>query len=173
MLPGAASGLLAQFLAGLLSDFLAKSLARRNRGIYESEFRLWLMVPQAIFSFSGFLGFGISIQHGKPLWLVLLFYSMVTFSVPFGSLASLTYLVDSLPDHCPEALVSTVVVKSGFVLLFATFINGWLDRFGVERVFVVLGALNLFISLTTIPFYIWGKVMRMRTHRSPWLQRLL
>ena len=166
ILPGAATGFLAQFLAGVLSDSLVKTLAVRNGGIYEAEFRLFLMMPQALLSVIGFVGYGMSIQHGKPLWVVLLFHSFVTCSVPFGSLASLAYIVDSMPTLSQEALVATSVAKSIFVLLFASFINGWLETYGAQRVFVILGSLNLVVASLTVPLYIYGKLLRSWTSRS-------
>lgn len=171
MLPGAATGLVGQMLAGYVSDHLVRKLAQRNKGIYEAEFRLLNMIPQTLFSFIGFCGFGVSVSQGRPLWLVLSFFSCVTFSVPFGSLASLTYLVDSVHRQ-QEALVATILFKSFFVLIFSSVINGSITKYGVQRVFITLGILNLAISSCTLPFYIFGKVFRGAIAQSKRLQKL-
>lgn len=165
VLPGAATGILGQVLSGVLSDYVAQKLARKSNGVYEAEFRLLLMIPQTIFAVVGFCGFGITVSRGQPLWIVLLFFSCVTFSVPFGSLASLTYLVDSV-QRAQEALVATILFKSIFVLAFASVINGAITYYGVRSVFITLGLLNLAISCFTIPFYIFGKIVRGRIARS-------
>jgi hypothetical protein len=56
-------------IAGLLSDWSASYLTRLNRGIYEPEFRLVLVIPQLIFGCAGLYGFGItSANIGKYKW---------------------------------------------------------------------------------------------------------
>lgn len=139
---------------------MIKKMMQRNRGQYEPEYRLLLMIPQTIFSVIGILGFGISVEHGKPLWIVLIFYACVAFSSPFGHLASIGYLVDAMPDLNQEALVSAMFVRSILTIVFASSINGWLDRFGTQRVFIAFGIFSFFISTLTIPFYILGKHCR-------------
>lgn len=51
---GAFIGALAGFiLSGLLADWSAKLMARRNNGVYEPEFRILLVIPQMIFGCLG------------------------------------------------------------------------------------------------------------------------
>ena len=159
-LAGAVAGTIANPLAGYMSDALAKNLSKRS-GIYEAEYRLILMIPYMIFSTIGFVGFGISVQHGQPLWVVLGYYSAVAFSIPFGGLAALTYLLDSMQERNQEAMVGIVLIKNVFILIFASFINGWIESSGPGVVFATLGGLNLGISLMTVPFYLYGKSLRM------------
>ena len=47
-------------LAGLISDPSTRWLTRRNRGVYEPEFRLVLVIPQLILGCAGLYGFGIT-----------------------------------------------------------------------------------------------------------------
>ncbi len=47
-------------LAGLLADWSTKIMIRRNKGIYEPEFRIILVVPQLVFGCAGLYGFGIT-----------------------------------------------------------------------------------------------------------------
>lgn len=61
MYTGAFIGALLGFiLAGLLSDSSAKLMTKRNKGIYEPEFRLVLVIPQLVFGCAGLYGFGIT-----------------------------------------------------------------------------------------------------------------
>ena len=48
------------FLAGILSDTSAKLLTKLNKGTYEPEFRLLLVIPQLILGCAGLYGFGIT-----------------------------------------------------------------------------------------------------------------
>jgi len=61
MYTGAFIGALLGFvLAGVLSDSSAKYMTKLNRGIYEPEFRLVLVISQLIFGCAGLYGFGIT-----------------------------------------------------------------------------------------------------------------
>jgi MFS family permease len=174
-LPGALVGLVGQLLGGLASDHLVKRMTRANADLCEPEFRLVLMIPQAIFSTIGFIGFGWTVACGMPLWLVLSFYASVSFSVAFGALSSMTYLMDSMPSITlvQPAIVSVLLFRSYFNLLLASKMNGWLQHYGAKRVFIALGLANLAISLGTIPFYIYGKKMRFWSTTNRKLQKLL
>lgn len=54
-LPLLAVGLIGSPLSGWLADWTVKQLARQNKGVYEPEFRLLLMIPAVIFSTAGFI----------------------------------------------------------------------------------------------------------------------
>jgi hypothetical protein len=59
MYTGAFIGAIAGFiLAGLLADWSAKFLTKRNKGIYEPEFRIFLVIPQMITGCLGVYMFG-------------------------------------------------------------------------------------------------------------------
>ena len=93
-LPLLGVGLIGSPLSGWAADAIAKSMARRNKGVFEPEFRLTLMIPATIFATIGFLGFGISTSQGYPIAYPLVFMSIHSLSVPFASTASLTYVID-------------------------------------------------------------------------------
>lgn len=52
--------LLGFLLAGALADWSAKYMTRKNRGIYEPEFRIILVIPQLVFGVAGLFGFGVT-----------------------------------------------------------------------------------------------------------------
>lgn len=52
--------LLGFVIAGVLSDWSAKYMTRKNGGIYEPEFRLVLVIPQLVFGSIGLFGFGVT-----------------------------------------------------------------------------------------------------------------
>ncbi|RMZ82503.1 hypothetical protein DV737_g1993, partial [Chaetothyriales sp. CBS 132003] len=51
------------FVGGIMSDRSILWLARRNRGIYEPEMRLWLALPSALLLPAGILMFGFGLAH--------------------------------------------------------------------------------------------------------------
>lgn len=75
-LSGAVIGTL---FAGVISDWIAKTMAIRNKGIYEPEFRLLIMIPFLITWCVGIFGLGAALSNemskvGKSL--IFLFTSL-------------------------------------------------------------------------------------------------
>ena len=50
-----------------LSDWSIVWLAKRNKGIYEPEMRLWIGIPGALFVSGGLLMFGVSLDKACPI----------------------------------------------------------------------------------------------------------
>lgn len=52
-----------------LLDWIAVRLARKNKGIFEPEFRLVLLLPMLIICFAGFIGWYGMLKTGTPGWV--------------------------------------------------------------------------------------------------------
>lgn len=63
---GFVGSLLGTFLSQWLSDYLATFLAIRNRGVYEPEFRLVIMIPYILLAVAGLVAFGASVTNQEP-----------------------------------------------------------------------------------------------------------
>lgn len=85
------------FLSGLLSDYTAKLLIKLNRGIYEPEFRIVLVLFQLIFSAMGLYGFGITTENVGRFGYVVpdVFFGFVIVGMVMGAVASALYVVDA------------------------------------------------------------------------------
>ncbi|KAL3426904.1 major facilitator superfamily transporter [Phlyctema vagabunda] len=159
-------------LSGWLADFLVKRMARDNRGIYEPEFRLLLMIPAVIFSTAGFLGFGFSVQQEAPLIYPIYFQAIHGLSIPFASQASFTYVIDCHPENANQAFVTINFAKAVFTFVITTYANAWLEASGPRDMFFQIAAVNFGLSLLTIPMYVYGKRFRSIVARSAFLQRI-
>jgi len=62
-------GVLGSAVAGKVSDLVVRGMARRNKGVYEPEFRLVMMVPVTVCMVGGLIGFGWSAGVGD-VWIV-------------------------------------------------------------------------------------------------------
>ena len=84
-------------LSGILSDSINKVMIKLNKGKYEPEFRLLLVVFQLIFSGVGLYGFGIvSDDIGRYGWLIPdVFVAFVIIGMVMGAVASALYVVDA------------------------------------------------------------------------------
>ncbi|KAH7139087.1 MFS transporter-like protein [Dendryphion nanum] len=171
-LPLLAVGLIGSPLSGWMADAVAKFMARRNKGVFEPEFRLTLMLIATPLATAGFLGFGMSVQKQAPLVWPIFFMSIHSLSVPFASQASLTYVIDCHPKDANQAFVTINFTKAVFTFLATTYANGWYAQVGPRRVFDTITAINIGVCSLTIPAYIFGKRFRGMVARSKFGQSL-
>lgn len=85
------------FLSGLLSDSLNRVMIKLNKGRYEPEFRILLVIFQLVFCGAGLYGFGIvSEDVARYGWLVAdVFFALVVIGMVLGAVASALYIVDA------------------------------------------------------------------------------
>ncbi|PGH08900.1 hypothetical protein GX51_00957 [Blastomyces parvus] len=147
-------------LAGAIADWLVCFMARQNKGIYEPEFRLLLMIPATIFSTAGFIGYGLSIDRGAPVAVPITFMALHSLSIPFATSASFTYVLDCHPRDANQAFVTINFTKAVFIFIASMFVNGWYSARGPREVFTWITVLNFAFSVMTIPMYVYGKRFR-------------
>jgi len=159
-LPLLAVALIGSPISGWMADAVAKSMAKRNGGVFEPEFRLTLMLVATPLATAGFLGFGMSVGNGAPIVWPIVFMAIHSLSVPFASQASLTYVIDCHPKDANQAFVTINFMKAVFTFLATTYANGLYAKMGPKRLFDVITVLNLVICAFTIPAYVFGKRFR-------------
>lgn len=84
-------------LSGLMADWSQRWLTRKNKGIYEPEFRMILVIPQMIFGCAGLYGFGICADNAQKygwFWPAF-FFALVVLGMVCGAVASALYVVDA------------------------------------------------------------------------------
>lgn len=152
--------LIGTLISGILSDFIAGFISKRNNGIYESEFRLFMMIPYIACTVIGSFGLGFSIHDGKP-WMIVAVYLGVLFTgVAFGCNAIISYTVDTLNELSGEAFGIMMLGRSCFVFGLLFVISNWYANHGPISLFCICGALTGGIGFLSIPMYIFGKKSR-------------
>jgi MFS family permease len=104
MYTGAFVGAVIGFLiAGLLADSIPQYLTRRNKGKYEPEFRLVLVLPQLILGCAGLYGFGwAAADTDRYGWFWPdFFFSLEVAGMVVGAVASSLYVVDAYRKSRP------------------------------------------------------------------------
>ncbi|TKA71374.1 hypothetical protein B0A49_03918, partial [Cryomyces minteri] len=136
MYTGAFVGAILGFmLAGVLSDWSAKLMTRRNRGIYEPEFRLVL-------------------RKHRPLRLVL---AGLLLRPLLGAVASALYIVDAHRDLAVEAFTCLLVFKNIFSFGLTWSGYGWLVRYGIKGPFMAIASVQVVVCALTVLMYVFGK----------------
>ncbi|KAH7906864.1 major facilitator superfamily domain-containing protein [Hygrophoropsis aurantiaca] len=163
------AAILGNAIAGPLSDWSVTWLARRNNGIYEPEFRLFMIIPLLVATTIGWFGWAIS-ANLLELWIgPAVFYSLLNFGQAVGSVAVVSYVVDAHPNYAPEAFATVNCLKNLFTFGLTYYVVPWLAAQGVLRTFCTIGGINIWVCLMTIPMYVYGKRARSWVHRTPWM----
>jgi MFS family permease len=86
---------LGSIIVGPLSDYVALRLSKRNKGVYEPEFRFYCFLPFVPFQCGGAWYFAYALADGRHWAHVAVAYGICNFgSAPLQSLA-LTYMLDA------------------------------------------------------------------------------
>ncbi|EZF92862.1 hypothetical protein H113_06310 [Trichophyton rubrum MR1459] len=141
------------FLSGLFSDWSANLLIRANKGKYEPEFRIWLVLPQLVFSGIGLFGFGFASGNvSKYGWVIPdVFFMFVLIGMVMGAVASALYIVDAHREIAIESFTCLLVFKNMFSFLLTYFAYNWVVLGGAKRVFLIIGGIEVAVCLLSVP----------------------
>lgn len=162
--------ILGTVVAGPIIDGLVKYMARSNKGIYEPEFRLPIMITFMVFTGTGFFAWGQSLSSQDP-WPVpvILCLGMINLGAQLGATGVTAYVIDSHRQHAAEAFAIMNFLKNLFAFGLSFYSNDWIANQGVRFAFFTIGGITMGATLTTIPMYIYGK----RARSFVWRHNLL
>jgi len=118
----------AYFFGASVSDWSAKWMARKNKNIYEPEFRILLVIPVAFFGLPGLYAYGhVADMHLHWIFPSLL-YGFLTFAVVMSCTATFSYILDAHRDIAVEMLVSMLLLKNFFAFGCTYFLVDWVEN---------------------------------------------
>ncbi|KAL8773133.1 MAG: hypothetical protein Q9209_001809 [Squamulea sp. 1 TL-2023] len=146
-------------ISGLLADWSTKIMIKRNKGVYEPEFRIVLVVLQLVFGGVGLYGFGITAENvGRYGWFLPdLFFAFEVGGMVLGAVASALYIVDAHRDIAVEAFTCLLIFKNIFSFGLTWGAYNWLTTAGISKTFYIIASIQVGICLLSIPMYIFGK----------------
>lgn len=147
------------FYGGYCSDKFLLWMSRRNKGVMEAEFRLYLMLLCVIVFPAGMLLFGIGSGEGWDWPVPYLGLGFIGFGYGCAGDLSITYLADSYPEMILEGMVGVAVINNTLAMIFTFVASYWLDT-GVRNCFIELSALSFVILALSWPMIIFGKRAR-------------
>lgn len=106
------------FVAGRLADRLSLYLAKRNNGVMEPEFRLWIFSLLAILAPAGLFLYGIGYAHGLNQWALLVGMGFIGFVGPACGSLTVSYIVDCYRDISGEALITVILIRNTVCTIF-------------------------------------------------------
>ncbi|KAL1893537.1 hypothetical protein Sste5346_006367 [Sporothrix stenoceras] len=160
-------------LPGPISDWLVTFMSRRNKGIYEPEFRIVLSVPSFFLGLLGFWGFGWSLQARAHFMVPVFFYGLAIFAGSINSLISNTYLLDCHRAQAQDGYAAVTIFRgiTSFVMTFV--INIWIQRSGYKVVYLWIGAVHGLTCVIGMFLYVFGKKIRFYISKNQFIQSKL
>ncbi|EKD20957.1 uncharacterized protein L3040_004576 [Drepanopeziza brunnea f. sp. 'multigermtubi'] len=154
--------LLAYPASGVLTSWLTKILARRNRGVHEPEHYLPSFILPVLTSSAGLALFGIAKERQWDFRWVLFFVGLNYFSSISMFTSNTLWVTEAFPRWAGAAI--TVVGAGGYgsSFLLSSTIAPWIQSQGLGAAFVQLAILTLTVGLVGFPVNYWGK--RFREH---------
>jgi len=168
MYTGAFIGALAGLsITGPLADWSAKYLAKMNKGIYEPEFRLFLVIPQAVTGCLGLYMFGVTASNTvKYGWFWPdFFFALELMGMTMGAITSALYLVDAYPNIAIETFTCLLLFKNFFSFGLTWEAFNWIGKVGTKHLFIYVASIQVAVCALTLPMYFFGKITRDVMHR--------
>ena len=166
-------GLLSCIFLATVSDPVIKSISKRNKGIYEPEFRLALFPIGIVLATVGYFGIGnfYAASIGS-YYLTSVMYGLIACALSFQMICVNTYCVDAYRTISTEIFIASMTYKNFFFYGLSLFVNNWVARSGPAPMADIAGATVLGMCLLVIPVYIFGKRTRGWWHRLNILSKL-
>ncbi|ODV76920.1 MFS general substrate transporter [Suhomyces tanzawaensis NRRL Y-17324] len=151
------------FVSGILSDKHVLWMAKRNSGILEPEYRLWLLFITLIISPLGLIMFGVGAARNWPWQAIYVGLGFIGFG--WGSIGdtAMSYLMDSYPEIVIQGMVCVSIINNTLACIFTFVCSLWLDSAGTESTYIVLAVISFVSIAMIIPTLYWGKTWRKRT----------
>ncbi|EGX88308.1 MFS transporter [Cordyceps militaris CM01] len=153
---------------GLFSDWFVIRMARRNRGVYEPEQRLWLFTASAILTPVGLILWGVGAAHGIHWFGLIVAMAILSFCSCVGITLSIAYLVDSFREISGDALVTMILVRNTMSFAISYAITPWLDGLGLQNCFISVAFVALAICSIYLPVIKYGKPLRAAKRELYW-----
>ncbi|KAF2786915.1 MFS transporter-like protein [Melanomma pulvis-pyrius CBS 109.77] len=151
---------LGTYLGGWACDVVSTSMALRNKGIFEPESRLIIMLPFLIIIIIGSFGLGIVVHNGPSSTVCAVFLALINFAVGVGCTGIVAYSNDVFQHRAGEAFGITTFVKSLFAFGLTFILNDYYAAHGPRVFFFTWGGLTVGVTATTFPLYVYGKQIR-------------
>jgi len=165
-------GLLGTVFTGLIDGLIVKWITNKNGGIYEPEFRLFIMIPGMIFSCIGLFMYGYVLEIKAAAELTSFVQGVMVFGIIVGTISTTSYLLDAYRELSSEIFIMSMVTKNFLFYGMTFFVNNWVAAAGPRNMFNVFGAIAVVMYSGAFPLYVFGKQLRASWTRSTRLRRL-
>ncbi|KAF2853432.1 MFS general substrate transporter [Plenodomus tracheiphilus IPT5] len=151
-------------LSAPFADRIIIYFARRNKGIYEPEMRLWLLLVFAPLFPAGLILFGYALGKGMSWPVVALGQALMSCAMaPIASVA-LSYLADAYTDIIADSVVGVTFMRNVLATTFVFATTPWVERVGLHYAMLTFAMITaLLLGVGTVGLIFYGKRLRTLT----------
>lgn len=150
-------------MSGIFSDKHVVWIAKRNNGVMEPEYRLYLLFITLIISPLGLIMFGVGADKQWPWQCIYVGLGFIGFG--WGSIGdtAMSYLMDAYPEIVIQGMVGVSIINNTLACIFTFACSYWLDGAGTANTYIALAVIDFVTIACIIPFLYFGKTFRKRT----------
>ncbi|RAH47199.1 putative MFS transporter [Aspergillus brunneoviolaceus CBS 621.78] len=158
--------LIGSFYGGYLGDRSLRYFARRNKGYFEPEMRLYILHMPAIALCGGLIMFGVTLDRGMHWIYPSIGGALFGFGLGSISDACLTLVIDSHVLLTGDAFTGVAFMRNVFSIGIPFAISPWMETYGLTKMFITVGFISLGVNLMLVVMVIYGKrFRRAKAHR--------
>lgn len=158
-IPALIGSVIGCFYGGYCSDKFLIWMTKRNKGVMEAEYRLYLMFLCVLIFPTGMILFGVGSAYGWNWPVPYVGLGFIGFGYGCAGDLSITYLADSYPDMILEGMVGVAVINNTLAMIFTFVASPWIAT-SVLYCFVELGVISFVVMGLALPMIIYGKRAR-------------
>ncbi|CEI67739.1 unnamed protein product [Fusarium venenatum] len=152
--------ILGSLYGGLLGDWVVVKLARRNKGIFEPEMRLYILLLPALLMGGGLILFGVSADKGWHWIYPSIGGALFGFGMASMIDISCTIIIDIYQNLTAEAFISVTFIRNLPSIGVPFGIVSWTESIGVTKLYIISGCVATLTCLLFIPCIICGRRIR-------------
>lgn len=150
--------------AGSLTDYFILWMARKHKGIVQSEYRLYFSFLSGTIGAIGLLMFGIGIERNLNWRVFYVGLGFISYMFSSSNNLAMLYVMDTYRELTLETLVAVAFINNIFGCIFTFACSSWLDNSGTENTYIALAAITLGVMYSSGIFIYYGYSWRKSTH---------
>ncbi|KAF9779937.1 hypothetical protein IL306_001065 [Fusarium sp. DS 682] len=135
-------------------------MTRRNNGIREPEYRLWLYPVLLLVVPSGLLLWGVGAAHHVHWSGLLIAMGMLGASITAGCQIPISYCIDSYTELGSDAIVTIILIRNTMRFAIGYGVTPWVTGMGYQNAFLVAAFVAMVQFSLAFVFIKYGKQLR-------------
>ncbi|RSL83960.1 hypothetical protein CEP52_016569 [Fusarium oligoseptatum] len=154
--------------AGYLSDKFVLWKSRRNGGVMEPEFRLWLYIGLMVIIPSSLILWGVGAAREVHWFGLILAIGLIGATITAGASLPIAYCIDCYKELGADAVVTIILIRNTMSFAISYGITPWIDNMGLQNAFILLAFAALVQLALFLPMIKWGYTLRKSSVKTYW-----
>lgn len=150
--------------AGSMTDYFILWMARKNKGIVQSEYRLYFSFLSGTIGAVGLLMFGIGIARDSNWRVFYVGLGFISYMFSSSNNLAMLYVMDTYRELTLETLVGVAFINNIIGCVFTFACSPWLNASGTQNTYIALAIITLAVMYSSGIFIHFGHSWRKSTH---------